>query len=91
MHVKLKIKARTFDVASFVCSRFDHLNFGLNFFYRRFVGRSSDDSRVLLFQPSCFGLLRLFVCVLGDEKDVVFFVALSSRLSVDLVAESLFM
>lgn len=91
MHVKLKIKASTFDVASFVCSRFDHLNFGLNFFFRRFVGRSSDDSRVLLSQPSCFAFQRLVVCVFGEENDGVCLVALSSRLSVDLVAESLFM
>ena len=91
MHVELKIKARTFDGAIFVCSRFDHVILDLNCFFRRFVGRSSDDSRVFLSQPSYFGLLRLVVCVLGDEKDGVFLVALSSRLSVDLVAESLFM
>jgi hypothetical protein len=45
----------------------------------------------LLSQPSCFAFLRLVVCVFGEENDGVCLVALSSRLSVDLVAESLFM
>ena len=90
MHSHLEVEARTFGGES-IGSKCEPLDLGLNCFFRRFVGRSSDDSRVFLSQPSYFGLLRLVVCVLGDEKDGVFLVALSSRLSVDLVAESLFM
>jgi hypothetical protein len=45
----------------------------------------------LLSQPSCFAFQRLVVCVFGEENDGVCLVALSSRLSVDLVAKSLFM
>ena len=90
MHGHLEVEARTFGGES-ISVNFDHLNLGIKNFVSRFVGRSSEDSRVLLSQPTCFDFLRLVVCVLGDEKDGVLLVALSSRLSVDLVAESLFM
>ena len=90
MHGHLEVEARTFGGES-IGVNIDHLDLGIKYFVRMFVGRSSEDSRVLLSQPSCFDLLRLVVCVLGGENDGVILVDWSSRLSVDLVSESLFM
>ncbi len=50
MHGHLEVEARTFGGES-IGVNFDHLDLVINFFFCMFVGRSSEDSRVLLSQP----------------------------------------